>query len=439
MYRFLKRSFDVFGSALGILLFLPVGIVVALLIKLSDGGPVFFSQTRVGQFGRPFRIWKFRSMVVNAEQKGVAVTSGTDRRITTIGRFLRRTKLDEVPQLWNVLIGEMSFVGPRPEVPRYVEHYTEQQRRVLDLRPGITDIASVAFRNEEEILRGTRDVETFYLRHCMPAKIEMNLAYARKASFVRDLWVLLQTLCPYWVGVLALYALTLTGSLGLTFLLLTDSHWSEERAQFYQQVLPWMVGPQLICLFWQGQARGLLSYFSIPELRRTAIALGLAFGMQFLLSRLRFESVPVPLNVLLTHLLMSFFAICGVRMGFRLVRERSTKRAAKDSRGPWRVAIIGLGETATNLALDLGRTRNPERKVVAFFDDDPANWQKRPHDIPVFGMPECLLNPEWHKKIDEVIITSPAEQPTRIAEIESMLRESPMRVTRVSTWPVLGR
>ena len=140
-YPKLKRAFDVICSGVGLLVLLPPGLLIALLIKLSDGGPVFYGQKRIGRFGKPFRIWKFRSMVVNADKMGVPLTRDQDPRITGIGRFLRKTKLDELPQLWNVLIGDMSLVGPRPEVPRYVELYTPEQRQILIYKPGITDVA----------------------------------------------------------------------------------------------------------------------------------------------------------------------------------------------------------------------------------------------------------------------------------------------------------
>src|SRR5713226_9464813 len=137
---------------IGLALVAPLGLLLALLVKLADGGPIFYGQIRVGQFGKPFRIWKFRSMVINADKMGMAVTREKDPRITRIGRFLRKAKLDELPQLWNVLVGEMSFVGPRPEVPRYVALYTPQQREVLNSKHGITDLATMLFRNEETLL-----------------------------------------------------------------------------------------------------------------------------------------------------------------------------------------------------------------------------------------------------------------------------------------------
>ena len=190
LYPVTKRSLDVLVSLLGLALLLPLGVVIALAIKLTDGGPVFFGQNRIGRFGQPFRIWKFRSMLVDARNMGPPVTKGRDPRITPIGRLLRGTKLDELPQLWNVLVGDMSLVGPRPEVPIYVNLYTPEQREILQLRPGITDLASILFRDEESLLRGARDVEQFYIRHCLPKKIELNLEYARHAGFLRDCGVI---------------------------------------------------------------------------------------------------------------------------------------------------------------------------------------------------------------------------------------------------------
>ena len=190
----MKRLFDITLSALGLILFSPVLLVLSLCVKVSDGGPIFFRQERVGRGGKPFRIIKFRSMVLNAEKLGLSITRDHDPRITKIGRLLRKTKLDELPQLWNVLIGEMSFVGPRPEVPRYVARYTQHQRKVLELTPGITDLATIQFRHEEELLADAKDPEQFYVDYCMPKKIELNLRYAAKASVWGDLGVIFRTL-----------------------------------------------------------------------------------------------------------------------------------------------------------------------------------------------------------------------------------------------------
>lgn len=194
MYFLSKRGLDVLGAGFGLLLFLPVGIVIALVIKISDGGPVFYGQVRVGRHGKPFKIWKFRSMVPNADRVGVAITQGADPRITRIGRWLRGTKMDELPQLWNVFVGEMSLVGPRPEVPKYVALYSEAQREILRQRPGITDVASLSFRDEEALLAGAPDVEGFYVKYCLPRKIALNREYQAQASLLGDLGVVARTL-----------------------------------------------------------------------------------------------------------------------------------------------------------------------------------------------------------------------------------------------------
>lgn len=189
-----NRALDLTATVPGLLVLAPVLGVLALLVKLEDGGPVFFRQTRVGRGGRPFLIWKFRTMVVDAERLGRAITVGEDPRITRVGRWLRRTKADEFPQLLNVLVGEMSLVGPRPEVPCYVDLYTEDQQRVLALRPGITDPASLKYRDEAALLAAQADPDAFYVAQVMPDKIQVNLDYAAQATLGSDLGLIFRTL-----------------------------------------------------------------------------------------------------------------------------------------------------------------------------------------------------------------------------------------------------
>ena len=189
-----KRLFDLAASSAGLLLLAPLFALVALLIKLDDRGPVFFRQERIGYRGRPFNIWKFRTMVPGSEQMGGQLTAAGDGRITRAGRLLRRAKLDELPQLLNVLSGEMSLVGPRPEVPRYVALYSEEQRRVLEQVPGITDPASLKYRREDELLACSPDPEKSYREEIMPDKINRNLVYAARANLATDLAVILGTI-----------------------------------------------------------------------------------------------------------------------------------------------------------------------------------------------------------------------------------------------------
>ncbi len=189
----LKRMMDIAVSAVALCVLWPLYLIIALAIVIDDPGPVFYRQVRVGRGGKPFRIFKFRSMVVDADKKGLEITVGNDRRITRVGAFLRKTKLDELAQLINVLCGQMSFVGPRPEVPRYVELYTPYQRQVLLVRPGITDYASIAYRNENDLLDAAQDPERMYIEQIMPAKIELNMKYLREISPAADIRLILKT------------------------------------------------------------------------------------------------------------------------------------------------------------------------------------------------------------------------------------------------------
>jgi lipopolysaccharide/colanic/teichoic acid biosynthesis glycosyltransferase len=189
-----KRFFDIVAATLGLLILLPFLLVVAIIIKLDSQGSILFLQQRIGKDGEPFFLFKFRTMHVGAD-KGTAITVGNrDPRITTIGYYLRKIKMDELPQLINVLKGEMSFVGPRPEVKKFVDLYTPEQRRVLDVAPGMTDYASILFRNENELLNGKSDPVAFYVDHIMPQKLQLNLKYIDSNNLWIDIKILFKTL-----------------------------------------------------------------------------------------------------------------------------------------------------------------------------------------------------------------------------------------------------
>jgi lipopolysaccharide/colanic/teichoic acid biosynthesis glycosyltransferase len=188
-----KRVFDILFSLVVLILLGPFLLVIAVLIKIGSPGPVFYRGERVGLGGRSFRIYKFRSMVVDADRKGASSTAEDDPRITKIGRFLRKYKLDELPQFLNVLVGDMSVVGPRPQVAWAVDLYTPEERRLLDVRPGITDYASIRFRNEGEILRGYPDPDKAYLQLIAPEKTRLGLEYVQNHSLGVDLKIIVMT------------------------------------------------------------------------------------------------------------------------------------------------------------------------------------------------------------------------------------------------------
>lgn len=189
----LKRFFDIMLSLFGLIIISPVLIFLGLLIKGEDGGPIFYRGVRVGRYGKLFKIFKFRTMVVGAEKLGGPSTANDDPRITRAGRLIRKYKLDEVPQLINVFKGEMSLVGPRPEVQHYVDMFTEKERAILTVRPGITDWASLWNPDEGRILSGSPDPERTYMEEIRPTKLRLQLKYVRERSFFVDLGIILKT------------------------------------------------------------------------------------------------------------------------------------------------------------------------------------------------------------------------------------------------------
>ena len=190
----MKRLFDIVFSLLGLIILLPLFVIISVLIKLSSSGPVFYLQTRVGLNGADFQLYKFRTMVIDADKNGLLTIGGRDPRITSVGYYLRKFKIDELPQLINVLFGTMSFVGPRPEMRKYVELYTDNQKKVLNILPGITDFASLEYFNENDLLSKSEEPEQVYIRDVMPAKLKLNLKYMNETGFLTDLKIILRTI-----------------------------------------------------------------------------------------------------------------------------------------------------------------------------------------------------------------------------------------------------
>lgn len=190
----MKRFFDILFSFIGLIVIFPILLIISLIIIFTSEGGIFYRQVRVGKNNKDFRIYKFRTMYVNSDKFGLLTVGGRDARITKIGYHLRKYKLDELPQLINVLLGEMSFVGPRPEVRKYVDMYNAKQLKVLSVRPGITDLASIAFRNENEILSKQSNSEQYYIEEIMPEKIRINLKYISEKKMFSDFGVLLKTI-----------------------------------------------------------------------------------------------------------------------------------------------------------------------------------------------------------------------------------------------------
>lgn len=190
----MKRLFDIISSGCGLIVLSPIFIVIAIWVKLDSKGPVFYRQIRVGKDNKDFKLFKFRSMKIGADRQGLITVGGRDPRVTRSGYYIRKYKLDELPQLINVFIGDMSVVGPRPEVRKYVDLYTPEQMRVLSVRPGITDLASIRYRNENELLETVDEPETYYREVIMQDKLKINLEYVDNRSFWGDIKLIFATL-----------------------------------------------------------------------------------------------------------------------------------------------------------------------------------------------------------------------------------------------------
>lgn len=191
----MKRLFDIVASLIGLIVFAPVMLIVTIVVKVTSPGPVLFSQKRLTKGMREFSIYKFRSMVSNEfREKNTVQIKGSSSEITPIGKFMRKTKIDELPQFWNILKGDMSFIGPRPELPRRLKYYNDRQKEIFSVRSGISSPASIVFSDEEYLMNQVQDPEKFYIEQIMPYKIELNLYYINHQSFLYDIWLIVATL-----------------------------------------------------------------------------------------------------------------------------------------------------------------------------------------------------------------------------------------------------
>ena len=459
-----KRLFDVLGAAAGLLLLSPLLVLIAVAIKLDTPGPVFYRQERVGRRGVPFRIFKFRTMVAVQPGGAAQITVAGDARITRTGTWLRRSKLDELPQLIDVLRGTMSLVGPRPEVPRYVAHYPPAWReRVLSVRPGITDFASVHYRAEGELLAQADDPEREYLDVILPSKLRYALHYVDNLGVADDLRVLGLTLrtvfipsfdvsarfpamknSPLWswlddhmsglsphrrwvaaaadaLGVLACWHLTYLFRLGF------------ER---YQPGRPWyddyvsfgVVAAYLLCLAMLGVPRGIWRYFGFDDLKRITLAC-MAAGLLSAVGVLMAQLSGVARAVLLLHPLFCVMALAVLRMVYRMVWEHANARVNGQADEPRRAIVLGAGDVARRLVA--GIHLRDGWTVVALLDDDPAKKGSRVSGVPVLGPLADLMLPHIHGEATHVIWAVPGATTEQKAAVIALARSSGLRVLSV--------
>jgi len=433
----MKRAFDIVASALGLLVCAPIMALIAVLVRLDSRGPALFRQERVGRNMRPFRILKFRTMVADAPGRGPGLTVGEDARITRLGRILRHTKLDELPQLINVLCGDMSLVGSRPELPRYVGMYLHEYRRVLKLRPGITDAASIAYRNESEILAGSADPEKFYVDVILPDKIRLSQGYVPQASLVHDTRLIFTTLvCLVYPGRLIeavierLYRhhLWVTVSMHAACVVLAnvvayglrwDGAVPARELSRMLTALPWLLGLRLALFAPLGLYRGQWRYVSVRDAQNifTGVTLStLVFGLGM-------TRLPVfagySRSVMLLDWLLCVALLGGMRFARRLHEElRHERRVTR------RVILVGDDAAVERVLREFVHDVRYAYQAVGIVNGDPRSRGLKIHDVPILGDYATLEDVLRGHDPDEVIVAPSSGEPGSRADLVKRCRTS---------------
>ena len=460
----LKRLFDLLGAGAGLLALAPLFALLALLIKLDSPGPIFFRQWRVGLHGRPFRIFKFRTMSVQQTAGAAEITVAGDIRITRTGAWLRRWKLDELPQLIDVLRGTMSLVGPRPEVPRYVEQYPPAWReRLLSVRPGITDFASVRYRDENELLALAENPEREYIDVVLPAKLQYALHYVDNRSMASDLRVLGLTLhtvfAPHlpspgsllpmkesriwpWLDrkmsalspsnraiATAVDGLIVLACWHITYLFrLGFERWQPGRPWYDDYVSFGVVAAYLLAMALTGVPRGLWRFFGFDDFKRIAAACLLA-GLGSAVAVLMAQLVGVARAVLLLHPLFCIVALSLLRMGYRMLWEHARACASGEEGEQRRAIVLGAGDAGRRAVNTLHRRDG--WTILAVLDDDRAKWGLRVGGVGVEGGLGDLALPHVLAGATHIIVALPGAAPEHQSRVLELARKTGLVVMTV--------
>lgn len=462
----MKRTVDMLLAICGLIILAPIFLLVAVFIRLDSPGPALFRQVRVGKGAQPFRIFKFRTMYVQAPGDEKLLTVAGDARITKAGTILRRFKIDELPQLINVVRGEMSLVGPRPEVPKYVAHYPKAARKtILSVRPGITDPASLVFIRENDILTEADEPEKVYLEQILPQKLELYEEYISRQSILYDMKIIFQTLIALlgwqprrrnatgdapatgmasqnWSGTPLLLRINPRSRNLLAFghdLLAAGLAWSVAYWLRFNLDIPepywtqmWRTLVLVVALeagvFWIfGLYQGVWRYASLHDLRRIVAAVLLsAILVAAALFMLR-QAEPVPRSILLLHPLLLLLLMGGSRFFYRSWKERQLLSIAGLKGKP--ILILGAGDAGVFLARDLARSR--DWHAIGFLDDDHTKHGLRIHGLYVFGAIRDLKNWSEHLAVRHAVIAIPSARHEARLHIARLCAEAGIKALTV--------
>jgi FlaA1/EpsC-like NDP-sugar epimerase/lipopolysaccharide/colanic/teichoic acid biosynthesis glycosyltransferase len=421
-----KRLLDLCGAVVGLLVSLPLLMVVAIAVRLDSPGPVLFRALRVGRAGRPFRVYKFRSMFVDAD-RGPAITRGVDPRVTRVGRIIRPLRIDELPQLLNVLKGDMSLVGPRPEAPSIVERYTEGQREVLQVRPGITGPTQLGSLDESAQLPADGEPTEYYVRHLLPGKLAQDLQYVRTRTFTGDLGILLRT--PIALGQFVL-ARPRVGRLLKLSRLLTDfalvavATYAAYFARFDSEIpaqsvrimlwgLPYELAAYAFAFLYLMTYRSIWRYAGVEDFWQLAKACLIGGGLNA--AGMNIVDWPYPRSVLLLTPAFALLLMGGARLTWRTTATALAGGWAMSERR--RVVIVGAGRTGATLAREILGNPRLGYELVGFVDDDRHLQRATLHNLPVLGTTADLEALTRKYRLSQAIIAIPRPTLSQLRQI----------------------
>ncbi|MFQ6112866.1 MAG: polysaccharide biosynthesis protein [bacterium] len=455
-----KRIFDLAFSLIGITFTIPFYFICAVLIKLESKGPILFKQIRIGKDRKLFTIYKFRTMFFDQNSNGIKVTSAKDSRITKVGHWLRKYKLDELPQLFNVLKGDMSLVGPRPEVPEYVKHYNQKEQLVFSVRPGITDLASIYYRDEAELIPANNP-EDYYVRQILHEKLKLNLNYICSQSFWYDLKILAFTILisffPAFNGkwlrsslqsgffnkfsrsaLLRLHRMDklIRGKKRILLKFLVDStiilvvYYFAFLVRYEGQVpytvwlgfvstSPILISISIAVFYFSNIYRGLWEYCGIKELLRLINVHTLAW-VSFISCTILLKIYWVPRSVLVIYWLLGLVSLGGVRIGYRIFCRHTGLLISKKVR----VLIVGAGDAGEMILRQIINDPLLGYQPVGLVDDDAKKLHARIHGVPIVGTTTEIPVLARDKQVDQIIIATPSATASQMRRIVSRCQET---------------
>lgn len=449
----MKRLFDIFFSLLGLIFFSPLFIVVAILIKTDrkGKGAVFFIQKRIGRNFRPFNLYKFKTVVQGTLQNSLPIVADNDQQITRIGRFLRKTKLDGIPQLWNVLKGDMSLIGPMPEVRKYVSKHRKAYREILKIRPGIIDIASLAYSDERVMLKGKKNFEEYYTHILLPEKIKLDREYVKEASVGYDIrrtcFTIFKQIYPHKiilkiVEFLTPYKRSIT--IGIQIIIFFISNYLAFSIRFHAVVpfshfdlflkyLSLLLILRIIFLFNFSLDKGLWKYTSINDLLDIVASISFGSLLFFFVVRYIFGDISYPRSIYIMDGFLNLFLLGSIRLLRRFNEGISNNETAKK-----RAIVIGAGDAAEMLLRDASHSPLYPYKIIGLIDDDSRKKGFRIRNVPILGIRKELPSIVEMEEPDEFIIAIPSASSSTIASIVKDLRQYGLPIKTIPVlWEVL--